>query len=860
MINKNTYYSFYHRISDKAKFEAIPALKAGHELVDMATAEGTDWEIYDEDQDTREAIDLYFKNFGTWYTRNHSADGGPRAEAAKPAPSKKPGIITPSFSPSQAKARKKIEDKLPPVNLPAIVRLMMPKFQQDIVLGEAREEMLPYVQRELAPELEKIPALYYWEKKVDDLKKQLVPGTPWGQNMYRSFVKPAAHYFVGGTDIWILELDKKTGEAFAYTILNGDSRFSELGYVSIHELTASSMLELDFHYDTSVSLQARLHEADSKYFDEEMDLGKWLKDTKKPEVVKDAPIVRRPNETMTVTVVETTIPHLSIFPIDKLVIGDDRYKELRDEIKAMFTPFNLTWSRHDNDSLSFYFDGGFIHIGREQAPQIGKYIPKSDAVVLLKQYAHKLSKNPAPKLVEENPAPAKVAVPDVKHKATELLVNHSFYSGKKLVNLQPVRAINAVIRAAKVLGYEATLRETQDVGSSRAITNVTLKHDSLPTAIITVYMLQVEKDTDSGIDQGGLDAVYGFTTAVLKSAADEAPSKEKPAPKKEKEKDEKPEGNLQVYVKEPGDKTFSIVALLDNGYQKVGNMLYANLIPAVHYDKVVEAVDYLAAQFPGTKVQIRQAGKSKVWYEVVKTEEEAKAHLDKLKAEDKKQEKEKPAPKAKKKKATPKPKAKKKPAGKKVKVFVVPDGKKVASFNDEMTIIRKVALWNMKDVPQKQFIQIGRKLNKLIVEQKIRKTSPNFDLLVSMQKAFEKGITQMGEERSDTIIVNLNSSDTGKQILEIANSQWVINSVPLIKRYVNMMASFPDKGKAQNLYNAIQSARAAKKFTKGDVYAKELKEIEVALKQYIDHVGEPLKIHNVPLSGVDLVNVGKLMP
>ena len=45
------------------------------------------------------------------------------------------------------------------------------------------------------------------------------------------------HYFTGSSDWYITELDKKTNEAFGYAIKNGDTQMSELGYISISELT-----------------------------------------------------------------------------------------------------------------------------------------------------------------------------------------------------------------------------------------------------------------------------------------------------------------------------------------------------------------------------------------------------------------------------------------------------------------------------------------------------------------------------------------------------------------------------------------------------------------------------------------------
>ena len=49
------------------------------------------------------------------------------------------------------------------------------------------------------------------------------------------------HYFIGGTDVYITELDKDSLMGFGYTILNGDTQMSSLGDVYIPELTDKSL-------------------------------------------------------------------------------------------------------------------------------------------------------------------------------------------------------------------------------------------------------------------------------------------------------------------------------------------------------------------------------------------------------------------------------------------------------------------------------------------------------------------------------------------------------------------------------------------------------------------------------------------
>jgi len=56
------------------------------------------------------------------------------------------------------------------------------------------------------------------------------------------------HYFTGGSDWYITELDKDTKEGFGYAVLNGDYQNSEFGYMPISQFTKAENLELDLHW------------------------------------------------------------------------------------------------------------------------------------------------------------------------------------------------------------------------------------------------------------------------------------------------------------------------------------------------------------------------------------------------------------------------------------------------------------------------------------------------------------------------------------------------------------------------------------------------------------------------------------
>jgi len=56
------------------------------------------------------------------------------------------------------------------------------------------------------------------------------------------------HYFYGGSDWYITDMEGGIERAFGFARLNGDSDNAELGYISIKELTSHNV-ELDFHFE-----------------------------------------------------------------------------------------------------------------------------------------------------------------------------------------------------------------------------------------------------------------------------------------------------------------------------------------------------------------------------------------------------------------------------------------------------------------------------------------------------------------------------------------------------------------------------------------------------------------------------------
>lgn len=103
------------------------------------------------------------------------------------------------------------------------LKKMMPNHQQIAVKGIIADSGDDYIDSVLKPLENQI-------KSIPNIKAQEGKGN-------KAVVY--AHYFLGGSDWYIIEWDRDD-RLFAYVILNGDEQMAELGYISLKELTSIS--------------------------------------------------------------------------------------------------------------------------------------------------------------------------------------------------------------------------------------------------------------------------------------------------------------------------------------------------------------------------------------------------------------------------------------------------------------------------------------------------------------------------------------------------------------------------------------------------------------------------------------------
>ncbi|MDD5013514.1 MAG: N-6 DNA methylase [Atribacterota bacterium] len=125
---------------------------------------------------------------------------------------------------------KKADKPLTLKDIPESVKIFMPKFQQDIIIGSVEHKVII---DNLAEIIDKMPSV-----------KQRYKGKLEDKIIY-------LHYFYGKSDWYISEKDSESEQlqAFGYVILNGDMINSEWGYINVEEIKEINKIELDFFFD-----------------------------------------------------------------------------------------------------------------------------------------------------------------------------------------------------------------------------------------------------------------------------------------------------------------------------------------------------------------------------------------------------------------------------------------------------------------------------------------------------------------------------------------------------------------------------------------------------------------------------------
>lgn len=241
---------------DKVKtidLSKLPAeLQKSHAFIEKATKNGTNWTLYEKNEAIKKTIDLHFD-----LVSKLSEIKSPEKE--KPAP-KKPLVMKDVEGDGEGKRLKESD-------IPAIVRRLMPPLQQKAIIG-SREHF--GIVKKLEEQLEELPKIYEQEQAYG---KFLEKNRKWKGNS-KDFSTVHAHYYLGGSDWYILEWDGQS-EFFGYAVMGDMEDMSELSYIPLSQVHQRfgplAMVEMDFFWKKK-SLSAALYDRNPNFFPEPVPL------------------------------------------------------------------------------------------------------------------------------------------------------------------------------------------------------------------------------------------------------------------------------------------------------------------------------------------------------------------------------------------------------------------------------------------------------------------------------------------------------------------------------------------------------------------------------------------------------------
>jgi len=139
------------------------------------------------------------------------------------------------------------------------------KYNNKIVLSEILKKLMPKEQQLYLAELDS-EGVKELSQVIDDLEKQIKYLLTNPNNQNDGYLqKVLLHYFVNGSDWFIIDYDKEENLLFGFAIINGDYQNSEFGYISPEELINIKTVQLDYYWDEKTTLLKALKNTSDYY-------------------------------------------------------------------------------------------------------------------------------------------------------------------------------------------------------------------------------------------------------------------------------------------------------------------------------------------------------------------------------------------------------------------------------------------------------------------------------------------------------------------------------------------------------------------------------------------------------------------
>lgn len=352
-------------------------------------------------------------------------------------------------------------------------------------------------------------------------------------------------------------------------------------------------------------------------------------------------------------------------------------------------------------------------------------------------------------------------------------------------------------------------------------------------------------------DKEGLIRMINTQFETLQKLIDKA----KPAnvPVEDARKPENKDSHVCIMVKLPGKDRFVPVLAEASGNYKLSDIMNCTLWRMPEYEGAKAEANNLAAKKPGAIVRVVGGDTKNIYYEITKEAapavEKEKAAPAAVKAE---QERESPkVAKEKKPKAEKAPKVKAPKEKKPTKAQQQYDrADKVPHFDPAMRLIRRFANFDGKKATVKKLLDFIKALQKAFADKTVSKSHEHASLLLKIQDAAMAQYKAAEKSESGFVLIEFESK-WAKGLHELAESEAVMPTVPLLKRYIGFLGIKPTLEKVEELLKAIKAAFASGKITDGMLHRKELVEVQQALEDYIAKRRSSIEVSPATLNGLE---------
>lgn len=168
----------------------------------------------------------------------------------------------------------------------------------------------------------------------------------------------------------------------------------------------------------------------------------------------------------------------------------------------------------------------------------------------------------------------------------------------------------------------------------------------------------------------------------------------------------------------------------------------------------------------------------------------------------------------------------------------------VERISDEVALIKRYINFNGKKCTKAQVLNLLKAVQKAILEKRVSKTSMYGKEIMQIQES----LITLANDKAASFQISFSGS-VFKQYEQIVNAVVPMPSIPLLKRYINLVGKHNIKDKVETLTAQFQRAYDKDIVTKHDKYFKQFDYAFENMKMYLHGKAEVLAIQKAELNG-----------